>query len=757
MNNSSFGIDIHQMNLKSFFLYILLAISFVSCNKSDKYVPILDLNNAKAGFVGNQSCVGCHSKEFKDWESSNHAKAMMEVNDMNVLGDFNNKQLVRKGLTHKMFKKNNAFYVITDGPNGTMQEYEVKYTFGYHPIQQYLVEFEGGRLQVLSLTWDVVKKEWYYMSDEVYKNLSVSHDNWLHWTNQAYNWNSMCAECHTTNLKKNYHPETDSYKTTWSELNVNCEACHGPAENHLKWTATKNDDVENFGFVKKFKDANNHSQIETCIRCHSRRSIFGDYDYAWENPHEHMAISTVGSPNYHPDGQIKEEDFEIGSFMQSKMHENGVKCSDCHNVHSGKVKFQDNRLCTQCHLPKQYDTEKHHKHQANTSGSMCVDCHMPGQNFMGRHFRRDHSLRIPRPDISKVTNAPNACNECHKDKSVDWAVEKTTLWYGQKSKDHYGFTFHKASLQEPSALGELTKIISNKKNALIVRQTAMDVLRANYPDQCQPLLNPYLNNKQIELRYQSLFNSKVDATNASQILALLKDPIKGIRSTAAIRIAENKSFLTDGYQSDYDKAIKEYVAILTYNSDFPDAKLNLGNYYFSQNDPKNAANYYLKTINQDKEQIQAYFNLAYVYNQTNKTPEAVAVLESYIQNNPKDTNANYDVGLLIAEYGDYQKAVIYLEKAKKYTSPNDRIVLNLAKIYAFLGNKNKAESYFVELTQKFPQTQEYYVELFQFYIQNKNIEKAKQTALKLLQKFPNIQERDVLEKFIKGELSMSSK
>lgn len=744
------------MSLKSLFFSYLIIASFVSCNKSNEYIAIVDLNNANAAFVGNQTCVACHSKEFKDWEHSHHAKAMMEVNDSSVLGDFNNAKLIRNGLTHKMFKRDDAFYVLTDGPNGTMAEFQVKYTFGYHPIQQYLVEFEQGRLQVLSLTWDVAKKEWYYMSDEVYKNLSINHGNWLHWTNQAYNWNSMCAECHTTNLKKNYDPSTDSYKTTWSQLSVNCEACHGPAEYHLKWSANKEMAIANYGFVKSMKKSDNKSQVETCARCHSRRSIYGDYDYKWEQLHEQMAIGTIGSPNYHPDGQIKEEDFEVGSYMQSKMHEMGVKCSDCHNVHSGKVKFQDNRLCTQCHLPNQYDSEKHHHHQKNQAGSSCVDCHMPGQYFMGRHFRRDHSLRIPRPDISQVTNAPNACNQCHKDKTVDWAVEKTNAWYGSKSKDHYGFTFHKAGLGDLSAVEELKILISDSKKPLIVRQTAMDVLRTNYPEQSQPILNQFLNSKITELRYQSLTNSRVDATNALQILNLLKDPIKGIRSTAAIKIAENKSFLTATFQSDYDKSLKEYVAIITYNSDFPDAKLNLGNYYLLQNDAKNAESYYLKTINQDKELTQAYYNLAYLYSENNKKSDAIAVLESYLQENPKDTRANYDIGLLIAEYGDYQKAIVYLEKAKNYITPNDRVILNLAKIYAFLENKNKAENYFALLVQRYPDNQEYYVELFQFYIQNKNTDKAKQTAVKLLQKFPDFKERALLENFIKGSLPMNS-
>lgn len=744
------------MNNK-FILVLFLFISLFSCQEKAEYTDVIALQNAKGKFIGNESCVGCHKNEVKDWSVSNHAKAMMEATEENVLANFDNAELKRNGQTHKMFKRGNAFFVLTDGPNGTLEEFEVKYTFGYHPIQQFLVEFEGGRLQVLSLTWDVLKKEWYYMSDEVYKNLSIDHENWLHWTNQAYNWNGMCAECHTTNLKKNYHADTDSYKTTWSQLSVSCEACHGPAEYHLKWASTKDNDIANFGFVKKFKNSDNHSQIETCVRCHSRRSIFGDYDYAWTETHEHMSIGSVSSPNYHTDGQIKEEDFEIGSFMQSKMHANGVKCTDCHNVHSGKVKFQDNRLCTQCHVPADYDSKKHHFHDKDKEGSSCVDCHMPGQYFMGRHFRRDHSLRIPRPDISKVTNSPNACNACHTDKTVDWAIENTTKWYGAKKQDHHGFTFYKANLQDPTAVDELKIIINDENKPIIVRQTAMDVLRTNYSEQSQEILNPFLTHKNSALRFQSVFNSRFDNSNTKEILALLKDPVKGIRNTAAIKIAENKSLLTADYQKAFEKEIKEYVAILMYNSDFPDSKLNLGNYYYSQNNYPQAINYYQKTITQDKEYIQAYFNLAYLYNQNNEKNQAISILESYIQKNPKDKQALYDIGLLIAEYGDYNKAVFYLEKAKSNSIPNDRIILNLAKIYAFLGNQNKAENYFIELTQKFPEIEEFHVELFQFYIQNQKTEKAKQVAIKLLQKFPDFKERGILENFIQGNLPQNVK
>ena len=392
-------------------------------------------------YVGRNTCIECHQVEYNDWKGSDHDLAMDYATDSTVLGDFNNATLIRNNQTHKFYKKGNKFFVYTDGEDGKMHEYEVKYVFGYSPLQQYLVEFEGGRLQTLALTWNTIEKNWYYMPDAVYQDEDVDHTNWLHWTNQAQNWNSMCADCHSTNLKKGYDPHTDTYHTTWFEINVSCEACHGPASEHLAWAnlpeyARKN--IKNTGLVIQTSGINNKQYVDNCARCHSRRNTLGDFDPHTNNIYNHMIPLLPVEPNYYIDGQIKNEDYVYGSFTHSRMFMNDVKCNDCHNVHSGKLLFEDNALCLQCHKADDYDTKSHTFHKGFGesgeavisdagikfevgSGTLCINCHMHGQNYMGVDYRRDHSFRIPRPDLSTKNGTPNACIQCHKDTSNQWA------------------------------------------------------------------------------------------------------------------------------------------------------------------------------------------------------------------------------------------------------------------------------------------------------------------------------------------------
>jgi Cytochrome c554 and c-prime len=186
-------------------------------------------------FAGKSSCIECHKKEYDLWLGSHHSMAMDSASEKSVLGNFNNFEFKHRGLTHRMFRKDGEFYIHTQGEGGNFQDFRIAYTFGYTPLQQYLVSFDGGRLQCLPIAWDSENKKWFHLGDTVYEGQNIKPDNWLYWTNQAQNWNGMCADCHSTNLKKNYNPETNTYSTTWSEINVSCEACHGPASEHIEW------------------------------------------------------------------------------------------------------------------------------------------------------------------------------------------------------------------------------------------------------------------------------------------------------------------------------------------------------------------------------------------------------------------------------------------------------------------------------------------------------------------------------------------
>ena len=264
----------------------------------------------------------------------------------------------------------------------------------------------------------------------------------------------MCADCHSTHLRKNYNPRTEAYETQWSEINVACEACHGPGSSHVQWAKSNDKKVGNLGFdfaIKQYKhsdwiiDPNTgnakpkksispNKVIDTCANCHSRRQTSHFGAKAGEALLDNMHVRLLTEPVYHQDGQVNGEAYVYGSFLQSKMYLSGVTCSNCHDPHSLKLKATGNSLCAQCHMPNKYDAPSHYFHAKDTEASRCVTCHMPEENFMVIDGRRDHSFRIPRPDLSVKLQVPNVCTDCHTNQSNQWAADYLTKKFGRTEK-----------------------------------------------------------------------------------------------------------------------------------------------------------------------------------------------------------------------------------------------------------------------------------------------------------------------------------
>ena len=351
-------------------------------------------------FTGSRKCQECHKAEYDKWKGSHHERAMDIANDKTVLGNFNNTEFDLFGVTSRFYKKNGKYMVQTQGPGGQMGAFEITHTFGWYPLQQYLIPFPGGRLQCLPIAWDVPKQQWYHL----YPDSPLDPDDWLYWTNAGQNWNGMCAECHSTDLRKNFNLSADTYQTTWSEISVGCEACHGPGSAHVKWAELPEmarPMVENYALTVKTSQLTSRQQIDLCAPCHSRRMSLDD------NIHRHVDFLDYGIPQllseglYYADGQILDEVYVYGSFMQSKMYARDVRCSDCHGVHSIERTLKGNELCLQCHKAAVYDTKNHHFHKkpgekgepikSGTgdilfevgTGAQCEQCHMPGRDYMG--------------------------------------------------------------------------------------------------------------------------------------------------------------------------------------------------------------------------------------------------------------------------------------------------------------------------------------------------------------------------------------
>ena len=475
-----------------FFLFViasfnLFAESGLSINPSETQL-------IESNFVDNNQCLSCHATEANEWQTSHHAKAMAEASDKSVLADFNNITFIHNDRVATFFKSKNDYMANLIGPDNKRADFKIKYTFGYAPLQQYIIELDNGHLQALDIAWDTRSKEvggqkWFQLNPEEVSKPGEA----IHWTGRAYNWNNRCAECHSTNLKKNYDLPTHSYNSTWSEINVSCQSCHGAGDKHVEWTmlsdADKSDE-QNKGLIVNNLTRNSHQQVDTCARCHSRRhQVSPDNRLGGEFLDNYMP-EMLSEGLYHPDGQILDEVFVYGSFLQSKMYQKGVSCLDCHNPHTGKVKFTDNSLCLQCHQAsppterfsslksKTYDSPEHHFHNKGSEGALCVNCHMPSKVYMEVDPRRDHSFKIPNSALSEKIGTPNACMSCHADKSNEWASAKLVEWYGVKANSEIMFAevIYSAQRGHSDLLPDILEIISRPNTTSIAKASLIEQL-----------------------------------------------------------------------------------------------------------------------------------------------------------------------------------------------------------------------------------------------------------------------------------------
>ncbi|MFM7842798.1 MAG: multiheme c-type cytochrome [Planctomycetota bacterium] len=507
---------------------VCLALGFLSAALfADWWIGLP--TTAQAEYVGRSSCVTCHAREAALYAGSHHDQAMDVATDESVRGDFNDATLEHHDITSRMFRRDGRFFVNTEGPDGQLADFEVKYVLGVDPLQNYMVEFdrpddmpahEIARLQVLRITWDTQGKRWFYLNPPG-SNERLAPDDLLNWTSVAQRWNTMCADCHSTNLQKNFDVASGIYHTTFSEIDVSCESCHGPGSLHVQLASARSlfwDRKLGYGLAPLKAEPNDH-EIHACAPCHARRRQLAAGTRPGDNFYDAYSHSLLEPTTYHADGQIQDEVYEFGSFTQSKMYHKNIRCSNCHDPHSAKLKHPGNQLCTSCHAHSagKYDGPSHHHHEPNSSGAQCVNCHMPETHYMDVDPRRDHSLRVPRPGMSVELGTPNACTQCHLqvDKSVaklpeskraglkrsedwlpaaerdgdvraelqrmdKWCADAARRWWGTKADDpkHYAYTLQAAREHPADTMPQLKRLARDKSQPSLARATAIEHLAA---------------------------------------------------------------------------------------------------------------------------------------------------------------------------------------------------------------------------------------------------------------------------------------
>lgn len=661
---------------------------------------------AKAEYIGHQACIDCHRKQYDLYVGSDHDMAMDVATEETVLGNFENVSFDHLGVQSRFYKKDGKFYVNTEGPDGKFNDYQIKYVFGVRPLQQYLIEFPKGAYQCLPLCWDTrpVKEggqRWFH----IYGNERIEPNDILFWTRITQNWNYMCSECHSTNLLKQYDRFKEEYNTVWSEIDVSCEACHGPGSEHVRWAeaADRGQRIETTGYlglVIRLKETDGatwvfrdlekgtaersvpkqtQTLVEMCARCHARRTLIHE-PYVHNRPFldTHMP-SVLEEHLYYPDGQILEEVYVYGSFLQSKMFQAGVGCKDCHEPHSGKVYIQGNALCYRCHLQDKYGVHTHHFHKDDSTGTLCVECHMVERTYMVIDPRRDHSMRVPRPDLSDKLETPNACIQCHdhKDKSNRWAADYCKQWYGelQDGKVHYGEIFYAGRRDYPEAVGGLTGLANDKQNPPMQRATALFLL-GNYPSQ-EALSAIRQNIYDSDPLIRATAVQSLDMVNTEERLPLIKhllnDPVRLVRVRAGFSLAGvSRGRMTGEERRLLRSALDEYKQVQYLNADHPTAYLNLGVLSTIEGDQASAEAAYKKAIELEPMLSHTYVNLADLYRSQGRDDLGEEVLKQALEKNPTFSDVCHSLGLLYVRQKNYTKALEYLKKAVELAPENAR-------------------------------------------------------------------------------------
>jgi predicted CXXCH cytochrome family protein len=717
---------------------------------------------APAAFVGREQCSSCHEQAYEAWRGSDHDRAMTVASDTTVRGDFDDAVFVYRGDTTRFYRRDGKYHVYAEGPDGMVTEFEITHTFGWEPLQQYLVPFPGGRLQALSVAWDTERDEWFFL----YPGRDIPADDWLHWTRGAQNWNGMCAECHSTNLIKGYDAETKTFGTTWSEIDVSCEACHGPGSRHVAWAELPpmaRPDVEHYDLVVPTGDITSEAQVALCAPCHSRRTELGDYDHRSAELLDHALPAVLREGLYHADGQILEEVYVYGSFVQSKMYRNGVRCSDCHDAHSLQLREEGNALCTQCHRADTYDSYDHHFHQEvyqgePSDGALCVKCHMVEQPYMVVDWRADHSLRLPRPDLSRETGVPNACTAsgCHDDQPLAWSLRYYTQWYGEAKRPHFGQVFAAARAGRAEAQERLIRMAADPLYPAIVRATALDYLSGYPGEESTEAFNLGLQDEDPLIRYTALNSASAPTPEryVELVAPLLFDPVRAVRIEAAMRLADAPAAMLQPYQqAQRATALEEYERTMVYSLDFAFAGHNLGNLYGRLGDVARAERYYRTAVEIDDLFYPAKSNLAVLLNAQGRNDEAELLLRELVEDYPEQYEAAYSLGLLLAEMERVDEAVEFLGRASAGMPERARAHYNYGLALQAVGRVGEAEAALRRALDVEPENIDFLFALADHYVKRGELRRALTLADRMIALEPDNPIGRQVKQYVEGQLA----
>ncbi|HZF14302.1 MAG TPA: tetratricopeptide repeat protein [Steroidobacteraceae bacterium] len=747
--------------------FALVVVALAACGRdSQAPLPAPAVNQVAATYLGGAVCVTCHAAEADLWRKSHHALAMQPADATTVLANFADTTFTKDGVVSTFFRRDGGYYVRTDGADGRLAEFRVAYTFGVQPLQQYLLELPQGRLQALSIAWDARAKEaggqrWFHL----YPGEKIDHRDVLHWTGPAQNWNHMCADCHSTHLEKNYRAGEDRFETKWTDVNVSCEACHGPGSLHMAWARAKDGIVDpKHGFAVALENPVGHwafqdgdpiakrqqatvspLEVDTCGRCHARRAQLLPGYRPGDPLEQAYRAATLDEGLYFDDGQNLDEVYEYGSFLQSRMFAQGVTCSNCHEPHSGQLRAADNAVCAQCHQASHYDSPKHHFHNAGTDAARCVSCHMVERKYMVIDGRRDHSFRVPRPDLSAKVGAPDACTGCHVKRDASWAAARIVQWYGpdRLRGPRYAVAIHAGRVAQSGAEQSLASVATDTSMPAVARATAISLLPPYLSAHSLPAIAEAAKDEQALVRRAAMeaMTGLDPQTKVPLAFPLLSDPVRSVRLEALGNLLDSPSgSLSAGEQKTFDAVVAEYREVQSFNADRADARVNLGMLEMRLGNAQAAEQAFEAAIRLQPSFVPSYVNLADLYRsqgeegkaeqalraglkvdaqtaelhealglalvRQKRLPEASSALARAAQLQPDNVRYAYVHAIALHELGDVRGAIQVLEQAHRRFVENRDIVMALVDYNSRAGDRAAARRWAKTLAAMSPDDRE---------------------------------------------------
>ncbi|MGO7988112.1 tetratricopeptide repeat protein [Rhizobium leguminosarum] len=679
-------------------LFLLLAFTGHSLASDALSTPAADPRvSIHEGFVDERTCASCHADQAAAFSKSHHAKAMALADDDTVRGDFDNARFDHDGVVTIFTRRDGRFFVNTEGAVGGQAEFEVKYTFAYEPLQQYLVDIGGGQLQALDIAWDTARRQWFWLGD----GTPAKPGSTYHWTGPFYRWNRTCIDCHSTDPQAKFQPSTNEYKSTYVATSIGCQSCHGPSAKHVATAQSAN-------ASSSLKPDTGLPKVDAgiCFACHARRTRLLDGYQPGKPFLDYFSPALLRQDLYFPDGQILDEVFEYGSFQQSKMARAGVTCLDCHRPHDAGLKAEGNALCTQCHAETKperfadqdpsglFDTPAHTGHQAGSTGAQCVNCHMPERTYMKVDPRRDHSFVIPRPDVSASLKTPNVCTTCHVGRTDDWAAKTMDEWYGTqwRKRPSSAHAFASAANGDQAAVEALRALVSDEDQAGIVRGSAIAAMSGIGGEDISIDIQAAAADADplVRLGAAEAAGNIPPEQRLNAIGNLVGDETRAVRVAAANALAGTPPHLFGDQQGNFEAAVADMRAYVETNGDVAETQSNYGFFLFARQRTAEAEAAFKRAISLDPTLEAMRINLAEFYRATGQSDKSEQTYAEAIQMAPERADLRYGHALSLVRKQALAEAITELEEAVRLDPRNFRYKTTFAVALDSAGRTGEA-------------------------------------------------------------------